>query len=62
MASQITNFQCPACTGPLHYEGSSGMLECEYCGSSFSVTEIEELYEDKQADLEAIYGQWTELK
>ena len=31
MAAQVTNYQCPACTGPLHYSGSSGMLECEYC-------------------------------
>ena len=47
MASQITNYQCPACTGPLHYAGDSGRLECEYCGSSFSVQEIEALFEEK---------------
>ena len=53
MASQITNYKCPACTGPLHYEGSSGQLECEYCGSSFGVTEIEELYAEKIEEAEA---------
>ena len=47
MASQITNYQCPACTGPLHYGGGSGMLECDYCGSKFTVQEIEALYRDK---------------
>ena len=47
MSSQITNYQCPACTGPLHYAGDSGNLECEYCGSSFSVQEIEALFEEK---------------
>ena len=47
MASQITNYQCPACTGPLKYAGDSGKLECEYCGSSFSVQEIEALFEEK---------------
>ncbi len=47
MASQITNYQCPACTGPLHYVGESGMLECDYCGSKFTVQEIEALYKDK---------------
>lgn len=46
MASQITNFQCPACTGPLHFAGDSGKLECEYCGSSYGIAEIEELYSD----------------
>ena len=48
MASQITNYQCPACTGPLKYAGDSGRLECEYCGSSFSVQEIEALFEKKE--------------
>ncbi|MBR5342844.1 MAG: hypothetical protein IK149_02970 [Oscillospiraceae bacterium] len=49
MPVQITNYQCPACTGPLHFVGKSGRLECEYCGSSFSVKEIEALYKDKEA-------------
>ncbi len=46
MPSQITNYQCPRCMGPLHYAGSSEKLECEYCGSGFSVQEIEALYAD----------------
>ena len=47
MPSQITNYQCPSCTGPLHYAGASGKLECEYCGNSFAVAEIEALYGDQ---------------
>ncbi len=47
MADQSTNYQCPACTGPLHFVGSSGKLECDYCGSSFSVEEVEKLYAEK---------------
>ena len=47
MADKITNYKCPACTGPLHFVGASGKLECDYCGSSYSVEEIEE--KDKQA-------------
>ena len=47
MPSQITNYQCPACTGPLHFDGASGQLRCDYCGSSFSVQEIEALYQEK---------------
>ena len=47
MPSQVTNFQCPTCTGPLHYVGKSGRLECEYCGNSFSVQKIEALYGEK---------------
>ena len=34
MPTQVTNYQCPACTGPLHYSAKSGKLECDYCGSS----------------------------
>ena len=47
MSTQITNFQCPACTGPLHFDGESGKLRCDYCGSLFTVQEIEALYGDK---------------
>ncbi|MCR5664040.1 MAG: hypothetical protein K6G17_04065 [Oscillospiraceae bacterium] len=53
MASQITNYQCPACTGPLHFDGAAGKLVCDYCGSSFSVQEIEALYADKVEAAEA---------
>lgn len=49
MTTQITNYQCPACTGPLHFDGGSGKLECEYCGSAFEVAEIEALYAEKEA-------------
>ena len=48
MASQVTNYQCPSCTGPLHFVGESGKLECDYCGSSFDVAEIEALYAEKE--------------
>lgn len=53
MPSQITNYQCPACTGPLHFVGDSGRLECEYCGSSYSVEEIEALFAEKNEKAEA---------
>ena len=43
MASQITNYKCPACTGPLHFVGASGKLECDFCGGKYDVAEIEAL-------------------
>ena len=49
MADQITNYQCPACTGPLHFASGSGKLACDYCGSVFEVAEIEALYAEKDA-------------
>ena len=48
MPAQITNYQCPSCTGPLHFSGASGKLECEYCGASYDPAEIEALYAEKE--------------
>ncbi|MCQ2443357.1 MAG: hypothetical protein MJ077_09675 [Oscillospiraceae bacterium] len=44
MASEVTNYQCPACTGPLHFDGSIGKLKCDYCDSEYTIEEIEKLY------------------
>ena len=52
MATPITTYQCPACTGPLHFGAASGKLECEYCGSSYEVAQIEAFYAPK-AEAEA---------
>jgi len=54
---QITNFQCPSCTGPLHFDGSIGKLRCDYCGSTFTVQEIEALYGDKIEDAQTAAAQ-----
>ena len=53
MPTQVTNYQCPACTGPLHYSAKSGKLECDYCGSAYDVAEIEALYAQKEAEAAA---------
>lgn len=53
MATQVTNYQCPACTGPLHFAGATGKLECEYCGSAYDVAEIEALYAEKEEKAQA---------
>ena len=53
MATQVTNYQCPGCTGPLQFSPDSGKLECEYCGSSFTVAEVEEFYASKNEKAEA---------
>lgn len=48
MSDKATNYQCPSCTGPLHYDGAAGRLQCDYCGSSFDPAEIEKLYAEKE--------------
>ena len=55
MPSMITNYKCPACTGPLHFVGASGKLECDYCGSTFDVHEIEALQAQEEAKAEAAF-------
>ena len=52
MSTQITNYQCPACTGPLRYDGESGKLKCDYCESSFTIEEVEALFADKNEKAE----------
>ena len=45
--AQITNYQCPACGGALQFGADTGKPECEYCGSVYTVEEIETLYAGK---------------
>ena len=47
MATQVTNYQCPACTGPLEFDAGSGKLGCAFCGSVYEVAEIEAFYAAK---------------
>ena len=41
MADRSTAYVCPACTGPLHFDSASGKVICDYCGSAFTVDEVE---------------------
>ena len=47
MATQVTNYQCPGCTGPLQFSPTTGKLECEYCGGSYTPAEVEAFYAEK---------------
>ena len=68
MASQVTNYQCPACTAPLQFDPDTGKVSCEFCGSEFELAEIEALYKEEEAaaqtaaesewDLSEIEGGW----
>ena len=51
MPAQVTNYQCPACGGPLRFDGATGNVVCDYCDSSFTTAYIEEFYvkKDEQA-------------
>lgn len=61
MAEQVTNYQCPACTGPLHFDGASGKLLCDYCGSSYTVEDMEALYAEKDEKAAQDTGTWEHV-
>lgn len=42
MEEESRTYQCPACTGPLRYDGATGRLVCDYCGSSFEPKDLEQ--------------------
>ena len=60
MATQITNYQCPGCTGPLQFSPNTGKLECEYCGSSYTPAEVEAYYAEQNAKAEEAAAQAEE--
>ena len=60
MANQVTNYKCPACTGPLRFDSATGKLQCDFCGSSYEVAEIEKLYAEKDAQSAGAFRQAEE--
>ncbi len=50
MPSQVTNYKCPHCGAPIHFDADTQKLKCDNCGSSFSVAEIEDLYAEANAE------------
>lgn len=70
MATQVTNYQCPNCTAPIHFSGHSGQVECDFCGTKYEISVIEQLYADKEQaaaqqtemgwDTSTAGGDWTE--
>jgi len=49
LATQVTNYQCPNCMGPLQFKAGTGQLGCDFCGSTFTVAEVEAMYAEKDA-------------
>ncbi len=48
-----TAYQCPNCTGPLHFNAKVGKLTCDYCLSEFETEEIKKMYAGKNAEAAA---------
>lgn len=45
--SQVTSYKCPSCNGPLYFSSAEQKLKCDYCGSSFTVEQIDKVYNSK---------------
>ena len=56
MPSQVTNYKCPACGGPLHFRGTTGLLECDYCGSTYTAAEMEDRMSGAEAKAADAFG------
>ena len=40
MAEQITEYICVACGGTMRFDAASGKMQCDYCGSSYTLEEV----------------------
>lgn len=47
MAQQVTNYICPNCGGPMHFDAATGKVKCDYCDSTFTIEEVKKSYEEK---------------
>lgn len=52
MGVESVNYQCPACGGPLRYDGAKALLVCDHCDSEFALSDIEARYAAKQESAE----------
>lgn len=53
------SYKCPNCSGPLTYKPDLGRLKCDYCGSAFTLEEIDEYIKnnpDKEIRIEEEHG------
>lgn len=44
---QVTNYKCPACTGPVHFSEAKGKLVCDFCDSEYTIEEMDAIYSKK---------------
>ena len=62
---QVTNiYRCPCCGAPVEFDGAAGKMSCDYCGSEFDVSQINEQYkkyEDVVEDVDPIAKEYCEF-
>ena len=73
MADTSVSYKCPSCSAPLPFQPGAEKAVCEYCGTEFEISVLEELYrkEEERAaqaaaaqeakwDTEAAGSEWSE--
>ena len=73
MADTSVSYKCPSCSAPLPFQPGAEKAVCEYCGTEFEISVLEEMYrkEEERAaqaaaaqeskwDTEAAGGEWSE--
>ena len=56
MAQQVTNYICPNCGGPVHFDAATGKVKCDYCDSIFTIEEVKAYYEKKNREAAKTQG------
>ena len=54
---EMNDYKCRACGAPLAFDGASGKLKCDFCGSSFDPSEYE-LQDQAPEEKTSEEGQW----
>lgn len=47
---EVLNYKCPNCSAGLKFDSRTQKMACEYCGSSYTVEELEQLVQETQTD------------
>jgi len=48
MADTSVGFKCPSCSAPLEYKPGAEKVVCDYCGTEFSIADLESYYAKKE--------------
>ena len=62
MADQVTNYTCPNCGAPIHFDAQSGKLKCDYCDSTFTVEEVKKHFAEQKKTQKAKTGSAQEAE
>lgn len=57
MSNEVTNYQCPSCSGPLRFSSETGTLLCDHCGTVYAPEEIASLYAGKDAAAQQAFAE-----